>query len=177
LLAHYAEECFIPLAYGGGLETVDDVGRILRIGYEKVVLNTALHERPEMVRDAVSRYGSQAIVAAVDVRRVDGGNEVFVRGATVGTGVDAVTFARSAEALGCGEVLLTAVDREGTMGGFDLELSECVAAAVGVPVIAHGGAGKRKELGGPVKIAGCSAVAAGSLFVYPSRAQIRKLMS
>ena len=188
LLKHLAEECFIPLAYGGGLEDVDAIGRTFTIGYEKVVVNTAVHERPEVIREAVANFGSQAVVASVDVRTVNGGYQAFIRGGTQPTGMTAIEFAQHAEQLGVGEILLTSIDREGTMSGFDLDLVRAVCGAVGVPVIAHGGAGKRKELGDPVKLSGSSAVAAGSLFVfqgpqrgvlinYPSRAQIRKLMT
>jgi imidazole glycerol-phosphate synthase subunit HisF len=188
LLRHLAEECFIPLAYGGGIDDADDVARTLEIGYEKVVLNSAIHESPEMVTEAVSRFGSQAIVASVDVRSIDGHFRAFVRGGSIDTGVSVVDHARHCEAIGVGEILLTSIDREGSMSGFDIELVRSVSDAVGVPVIAHGGAGKRKDLPEPVKLGGSSAVAAGSLFVfqgpqrgvlinYPSRAQIRKLMT
>jgi cyclase len=188
LLRHLAEECFIPLAYGGGLENADQVGNTLAIGYEKVVLNTAIHTHPAMVTEAASRFGSQAIVAAVDASGEGPQARAFVHGGAEDTGLSAVDQARRAEQLGAGEILLTSIDREGTMTGFDLELVTAVCDAVRVPVIAHGGAAKRKELGDPVKVSGASAVAAGSLFVfqgqqrgvlinYPSRGQIRKLMT
>jgi len=188
LLAHLAEECFIPLAYGGGLTTVEQIGRILKIGFEKVVLNTLLFDDPGVVRDAVTRFGSQAVVASIDVRGDGSMASVFVRGASHDVGEDPVSWARKAERLGVGEVLLTAVDREGTMSGFDLDLIGAVTAAVSVPVIAHGGAGKRSQLALPLHQSGASAVAAGSLFVfqgtqravlinYPARPQIVRLIA
>lgn len=188
LLAHLAEECFIPLAYGGGLTTVDEMGRILKIGFEKVVLNTVLLEDPDVVREAVARFGSQAVVASVDVRGAGDAASVFVRGASVDTEADPVTWARRSEELGVGEILLTSVDREGSMTGFDLDLVARVTAAVSVPVVAHGGAGRRSHLAEPLRLSGASAVAAGSLFVfqgsqrgvlinYPSRPQILRLLS
>ncbi|MEO6988192.1 MAG: HisA/HisF-related TIM barrel protein [Aquihabitans sp.] len=185
-LRHFAEECFIPLAYGGGVTTLLQVEQVLAAGYEKVVLNTALAELPELVQEASRVFGSQAIVGSIDVRGGSSG-EVFVNGATRGVGEGPVAWAKRAEALGVGEILVTAIDREGTMSGFDLELIEAVASVVGVPVIAHGGAGKRKDLSGPIHQASASAVAAGSLFVfqgpnrgvlinYPTRSQLVRLM-
>ena len=185
-LRRYAEECFIPLAYGGGLTSIDDIAAILEAGFEKVVLNTAVAESPDVVEAAVRRFGSQAVVAGIDVRGGAAG-EVFVRGGRVGTGVDPVAWAARAVDLGVGELLVTSIDREGTYQGFDLELIAAVSASVSVPVIAHGGARKRKELGEPVHEANAAAVAAGSLFVfqgqdrgvlvnYPARNQIERLL-
>lgn len=181
-LARYAEECFIPLAYGGGLADLDAVEQTFAAGYEKVVLNSALADDPELVSKTAEVFGSQAVMASIDVR----GGTVHTHGATRDTGVDPVTWARRAEDLGAGEVLVTAVEREGTMEGFDLDLVASVADAVSVPVIAHGGAGRRKELAGPLA-RGASAVAAGSLFVFqgpargvlvnhPTRAQLIRLL-
>lgn len=188
LLKHLAEECFIPMAYGGGLEDVETMAAVLQIGFEKVVLGTALATAPQAVEEAARRFGRQAVVASVDVRRTDAGPRAFVRGGSVDTGEDHVGWARRAVDLGAGELLVTSIDREGTMDGFDLDLVREVADAVDVPVIAHGGAAKRRQLAEPVREAGASAVAAGSLFVfqgpqrgvlinYPSRPQIVQLFS
>jgi imidazole glycerol-phosphate synthase subunit HisF len=185
-LAHYAEECFIPLAYGGGLADLEAIERTFSIGYEKVVLNSVLADDPEVVTKTAEVFGSQAVVASVDVRGGLGAWRAFTHGASRDTGVDPVAWARRAEALGAGEVLLTSVDREGTMAGFDLDLVEAVADAVSVPVIAHGGAGRRKQLAEPLA-RGASAAAAGSLFVfqgaargvlvnYPTRPQLIRLL-
>jgi cyclase len=187
-LRHLAEECFIPLSYGGGVQTVGEVEDILFNGYEKIVFNTALAESPEVVHEAASRFGSQAIVGSIDVRGAGPAARAVVRGGSHDTGRTCVEWARRAEELGVGELLLTSIDREGTMSGFDLELVRAVTEAVSVPVIAHGGAGKRAHLTAPIAEAGASAVAAGSLFVfqgrhrgvlinYPSRGQITKLLA
>ncbi len=181
-LARYAEECFIPLAYGGGLADLEAIERTFSIGYEKVVLNSVLADDPEVVTKTAEVFGTQAVVASIDVRS----GTVHTHGAQRDTGVDPATWARRAEDLGAGEVLVTSVEREGTMEGYDLDLIGAVADAVSVPVIAHGGAGRRKELSGPLE-RGASAVAAGSLFVfqgqargvlvnYPTRPQLIRLL-
>lgn len=185
-LRRYAEECFIPLAYGGGISSLDHISRILDAGFEKVVLNSVLADDPAIVTAAADRFGSQAVVAGIDVRGGRSG-EVFVRGGTHPTGSPPARWAATAVELGAGEILLTSIDREGTYAGFDLELIEAVTASVSVPVIAHGGAAKRKELADPIHRANAAAVAAGSLFVfqgqdrgvlvnYPSRSQIERLV-
>lgn len=185
-LRRYAEECFIPLAYGGGLTTIDQIASILGVGFEKVVLNTVVHDDPGVVAAASTRFGAQAIVVSIDVRGGADG-EVVVRSGQVGTGVDPATWAQRAVELGAGELLVTSIDREGTFAGIDLALIRQVTDAVGVPVIAHGGAEKRKTLGAPIHDANAAAVAAGSLFVfqgqdrggvlvnYPTRRQIERL--
>ena len=186
-LRRYAEECFIPLAYGGGLTSEKAVADILAVGYEKVVLNSVLHDDPSVVAAAADRFGAQAIVAGIDVRRTDTGTTVFVHGGRTAVSHDPAAWARQAVELGAGEILLTSIDREGTYEGFDLELVASVTSAVDVPVIAHGGAAKRKQLGDPIHEANAAAVAAGSLFVfqgqdrgvlvnYPSRIQIERLV-
>ena len=187
MLRKYAEECFIPLAYGGGLTEVDQFSELYHAGYEKAVVNTLLAEDPAVVEEAAARFGSQAVVASIDVRRLDGGFEVVVKGNREVVSDSPANWARRAVELGVGEVLVTSVDREGTGVGFDLELISEVAEVVDVPVIGHGGGGRRAELGGPVLEAGASAVAAGSLFVfqgpdrgvlinYPPRRQIEKIL-
>ena len=187
-LTRLAEECFIPLAYGGGLRSCEQMAQVLRAGVEKVILNTLLWDDADQVREAARLFGSQAVVASIDVRQVDGQPRVFVSGGTIDTGETPVGWARRAEDLGVGEVLLTSIDREGSMDGFDLELIESVAEVLSVPLIAHGGAGKWSQLSGPLRDGGASAVAAGSLFVYqgssrgvlinyPPRAQVLRLLA
>ncbi len=186
LLQHYAEECFIPLAYGGGLTTMEQIGGVFRSGYEKVVVNSLLADQPSVVESAANRYGSQAVVASVDVRGGSDVRKVVVHGNSEVVADSPATWARRAVDLGVGEILVTSVDREGTGAGFDLELVAEVAEAVDVPVVAHGGAGRRADLALPVLESGASAVAAGSLFVfqgrergvlinYPRRSQIERL--
>lgn len=185
-LRQYAEECFIPLGYGGGLSSVEEMRAVLAAGYEKVIVNTLLADDPNVVAEAAAVFGSQAVVASIDVRRTDGARAVCVNGGDREVSRDPVGWATRAAELGVGEILLTSIDAEGTMEGYDLPLVRDTAQAVDVPVIAHGGAGRRAHLAKPVLEAGASAVAAGSLFVfqrsresvlinYPSRTQIERL--
>jgi len=186
LLQHYAEECFIPLAYGGGLASVEQIRGVFHAGYEKAIVNSLLSDQPSVVESAANTYGSQAIVASIDVRGGRDHYKVVIHGNRDVVADSPAGWARRAVDLGVGEILVTSVDREGTGTGFDLELVAEVAEAVSVPVIAHGGAGRRAELAHPVLESGASAVAAGSLFVfqgqergvlinYPPRPEIERL--
>ena len=166
LIEQLAAECWVPLTYGGGIRDIEDVRRILGSGVEKVVLNTVVADDPAFVTRVADIFGSQAVVVSVDVRRVGlGGQEAFVAHGTRSLGVDPVAHARRAEALGAGEILLNSIDRDGVMQGYDTDLIRAVAAEVGVPVVACGGAGERAHLIDAIR-AGASAVAAGSIFVY-----------
>ena len=187
-LRHYAEECFIPLAYGGGLTSINQLSELFNAGFEKAILNSVLADEPDFVEIAAATFGSQAIVASIDVIATPEGESVVVHGGRDLVGQAPVEWAQRAVGLGVGEILLTSVDREGTGMGFDLDLIARVQSAVDVPVIAHGGAGSREDLARPILDSGASAVAAGSLFVfqgkdrgvlvnYPSRSQIVKLLS
>lgn len=187
-LRRFAEECFIPLAFGGALQTMAQLEQLFRIGYEKAILNTALAEDPGFVEDAVRSFGSQAIVASIDARKTSTGYIPCMRGGSQPVGVgDVLSYAKRAEQLGVGEIIITSIDREGTGEGYDLDLVRMVTSAVNVPVIAHGGAGSRRDLGRPIAEAGASASAAGSLFVfqkgrsgvlvnYPNRKQVERLI-
>jgi imidazole glycerol-phosphate synthase subunit HisF len=165
-VAKVADECFAPLCYGGGIRSVGDIHDVLEVGVEKVALNTAAVETPKVVDEAASRFGTQSIVVSVDCRANGGAYEVVTHRATRLTGIGPVEHARAMEARGAGEILLTSVDREGTRTGYDVELVRRVTEAVGIPVIAHGGAGSVDDLGEVVREGGASAVAAGSLFVH-----------
>ncbi|TDD83034.1 imidazole glycerol phosphate synthase subunit HisF [Actinomadura rubrisoli] len=172
-----AEQVFIPLTVGGGVRTVDDVDRLLRAGADKVSVNTAAIGRPEFLREAAHRYGSQCVVLSVDARRVQpsggpsgrpgtpSGFEVTTHGGREGTGIDAVEWARRGQELGVGEILLNSMDADGTRDGFDLELLARVRAAVSVPVIASGGAGSLAHFA-PAVDAGADAVLAASVFHF-----------
>ena len=155
ILLHMIEavaECvFIPLTVGGGVRKVDDVRRLLNAGADKISINTAAVQSPQLVADASGRFGSQCIVVAIDARRRAGddpaqGWEVFTHGGRKATGLDAVDWARRVTGLGAGEILLTSMDRDGTKAGFDLELTAAVSDAVSVPVIASGGVGNLQHL-------------------------------
>ncbi|MCK1652714.1 imidazole glycerol phosphate synthase subunit HisF [Bradyrhizobium sp. 149] len=168
-----ASECFMPVAYGGGITTVEQVRRILGLGVEKVVINAAALADPQFVRAAADEFGSQAIVVSMDVKRkLLGRYEVYGDSGTRSTGHEPVAYARMMADLGAGEILLTAIDRDGTMKGYDIELVSKVASAVGIPVIASGGAGTIADFGVASKQGGAAAVAAGAMFVFhgPHRA-------
>jgi cyclase len=170
ILRDIANECFMPLAYGGGIRTVQDAERIFQIGFEKVVVNSALFDSPNLVSDIAQKFGSQAVIVAIDAKRQAlRGYQVGSRSATVLHRRDPVEWAREVERLGAGEILLTSVDREGTWKGFDVDLTARVSAAVRVPVIANGGAGSLQDIGEVVKRGGASAVGLGSMVVYQSR--------
>jgi imidazole glycerol-phosphate synthase subunit HisF len=162
-----AGEVFIPFTVGGGVRTVDDARRLLMAGAEKVGVNTAAVERPELVAELAAEYGAQCVVVAIDARRRPGGGfEVYTHGGRTPTGVDAVEWAQRAEALGAGEILLTSMDRDGTREGFDIELTRAVTSAVGVPVIASGGVGTLGHLVDGVVEGGADAVLAASIFHF-----------
>ena len=160
-----AEQVFIPLTVGGGVRTVADVDALLRAGADKVGVNTAAVARPEFLREAAHRFGSQCIVLSIDARRADGGFEVTTHGGRRGTGIDAVEWAVTAQDLGAGEILLNSMDADGTRDGYDLELLRAVRAAVTVPVIASGGAGTLDHFG-PAVDAGADAVLAATVFHF-----------
>ena len=167
-----AEQVFIPLTVGGGVRSPDDVDRLLRAGADKVGVNTAAIERPELLREISQRFGNQVLVLSVDARRVqDGaaptpsGFEVTTHGGRRGTGIDAVEWAVRGEELGIGEVLLNSMDADGTRDGYDIAMIEAVRARVGVPVIASGGAGRLEDFA-PAVAAGADAVLAASVFHF-----------
>jgi imidazole glycerol-phosphate synthase subunit HisF len=167
LLADIANECFMPLAYGGGIRSVADAQSILRLGFEKVIVNSHAAERPALIAELAEHFGSQAVIVSIDVRHsLLGGMRVYTRSASLNTHRDPVAWAREAESLGAGEILLTSVDREGTWEGFDVGLVKAVTDAVRVPVIAHGGAGSLDHIEQVVMRAGASAVALGSMVVF-----------
>jgi imidazole glycerol-phosphate synthase subunit HisF len=184
-VAELAGECFMPLGYGGGITTVEQIRVLFRSGVEKVLLNTVLHKNPDLISRAADAAGSQSVVVSMDVKRNWLGRpRVYVAGGTVDTGVDPVEWARLAAAKGAGEIVVNAIDRDGTGVGYDLELVRLVTQAVPVPVVAVGGAASLAHMAEAVR-AGADAAAAGSLFVfhgkhkavlitYPSPAQIKE---
>jgi len=160
-----AEQVFIPLTVGGGVRTVADVDALLRAGADKVGVNTAAVARPEFLREAAHRFGSQCIVLSIDARRAHGGFEVTTHGGRRGTGIDAVEWAVTAQHLGAGEILLNSIDADGSRTGYDLELIRAVRAKVTVPLIASGGAGALADFA-PAVEAGADAVLAASVFHF-----------
>ena len=162
-----ASQVFIPLTVGGGVRTVADVRRLLNAGADKVSVNTAAVNNPDLVAEASSRVGNQCIVVAIDAKQVAPGKwEVFTHGGRNRTGLDAVEWARRVQQLGAGEILLTSMDRDGTKNGFDLALTRAVSDAVDIPVIASGGVGNLQHLAEGVSIGGADAVLAASIFHF-----------
>ncbi len=162
-----ASQVFIPLTVGGGVRQVDDVRRLLNAGADKVSMNTAAVNNPQLVADASARVGAQCIVVAVDAKQTSPGRwEVFTHGGRKNAGVDAIDWASKVESLGAGEILLTSMDRDGTKVGFDLALTRAVADAVGIPVIASGGVGNLQHLADGVTQGRADAVLAASIFHY-----------
>jgi cyclase len=179
VLKRVAERVFMPLTAGGGIRSPQDVRELLRQGADKVSLNSAALARPELIRESAQSFGSQCVVVSIDARRAsDGSYRVFARGGSEPTPWEAAAWAREAESLGAGEILVTSIDRDGTRQGLDLELLRRVVAAVAVPVIASGGCGRAEHLVAGFN-AGADAVAAGTYFCFEdqsfmqARAQVR----
>ena len=164
-----ARQIFIPFAVGGGIGNIDDIRNILVAGADKVSVNSAAVKNPDLIREAARKFGSQCIVVAIDARQKDNDNdswEVFINGGRVATGIDAVEWARRAEKLGAGEILLTSMDKDGTKDGYDTKLTAAISDAVGIPVIASGGAGNLEHLYEGIVQGKADAVLCASIFHY-----------
>ncbi len=167
VVSRTAEQVFIPFTVGGGIRAVEDARRMLRAGADKVSVNTAAVQRPELIAEIAAEFGAQCCVCAIDAKRRDGGGfEVYLHGGRTPTGIDALQWAEQAVALGAGEILLTSMDRDGTKEGFDLELTAAVSGLVGVPVIASGGVGTLDHLVDGITIGGATGVLAASIFHF-----------
>ena len=182
LVRKVADEVFIPFTVGGGLRTIEDVRAVLRAGADKITLNTAALENPELIHECAETFGSQCIVVAIDARRrqtSQRGWDVFTHGGRNNVGLDAVEWATRAQVLGAGEILLTSMDRDGTRDGSDIELTRTISQAVKIPVIASGGAGKLEHFHEAFTVGGASAVLAASLFHFGefSISQVKNYLS
>ena len=167
LVDDLADECFMPLTVGGGIRSIDDVQRLLAVGADKVAINTEAFRNPNLIRDVAQRFGAQCVVVSIDARRHDDGRyEIFTHSGTRATGMDPVRFAKEVVSLGAGEILLTSVEQDGTMEGYDLELIRRVSGAVDIPVIASGGAGRYEDFYEALACGKAAAVAAASMFHF-----------
>lgn len=170
LIADLAGECFMPLGYGGGIQKIDDIDHLFNLGVEKVVLNSHAVNNPSLVENAAQKYGSQSIVVSLDVKKdILGKYVVFTHGGRITTRKSPLEIARHMEEVGAGEIILTSIDCDGTMKGYDLGLINKVSSIITIPLIASGGAGKIEDFLDAVNVGGASAVAAGSMFVYHGR--------
>lgn len=170
VLRQICNECFMPLAYGGGLQDFDLARKILSLGFEKVVVNTHAYRDPSFITKLSEHFGAQAVIGSIDFKKnVFGKYQVFVNDGYEKTPLDPLEWAQRLEALGVGELLLTSMDRDGTWAGYDVELTRRVANAASVPVIANGGAGNIEHIGDVVKQGNASAVALGSMVVYQKK--------
>jgi imidazole glycerol-phosphate synthase subunit HisF len=189
LIEDMASEAFMPMAYGGGVKSSLQVERLFRSGVEKVIINSRFYVQPDFVRECSQIVGAQSIVVSMDVKRtLFGRYEVYAFNGSKNTEIDPITYARKAEEMGAGELILTSIDREGTNSGFDLDLIQQVANSVNIPLVAHGGASSLSDFKTAVTVARVSAVAAGSYFTfhgkhkavlltYPTYDELEKLFS
>lgn len=173
----FADECFVPFTVGGGITQVEQIALLLRAGADKVCINTAAYEVPSLVQQAALRFGAQCVVASIDARRMtDGTWRCFSRAGSHDTGRDPVSWAKELQDAGAGEILITSIDRDGTLSGYDLELTSAVVNAVNLPVIAGGGAGSYEHMRQAIQEAGAAAVAAASMFHFteqtPAKAKL-----
>jgi len=175
MVSRIAKSVFIPFTVGGGIRTSDDVKDTLRAGADKVAMNSAALKNPQLISDCAKKFGSQCVVVAIDAKRTaDGHYEAFLNGGRINTGIDVIKWAKKAEELGAGEILLTSMDCDGTKNGFDIELTKAVADNVGIPVIASGGAGTKEHFYEAIKEGKADAVLAASLFHF-SELEIKDL--
>jgi cyclase len=171
-LEDIVSEAFMPIAYGGGVNSIGQCTELFKRGVEKIVVNTAACERPQLIAELAERFGSQSVVVSIDARQnLWKRSKVYIKGGRKETKFGPAELARKSEELGAGEIFLTSIEREGTFGGYDIELLRSVCSALGVPVIANGGAGSIKDFEQAVVRGGCSAVAAGSMFVFAKKGE------
>lgn len=167
LIHNIASECFMPFAYGGGINSLHQIERIIKSGAEKVIINTHAFLGKVFLKEAVSQFGSSTIAVSIDVKKEFlRGNMVYIKGGSQSTGINPVDYARRIEGEGAGEILINSIERDGVMEGYDIELIKSISSSVKIPIIACGGAGRLNDFSLAVKQGGASAVAAGSFFVF-----------
>jgi cyclase len=189
ILKDIASECFMPLCYGGGIKNVQMMRDILNVGVEKVAINTEAFRNPKLINDASDYFGSSTIVVSIDAKKdIFGKYHVYINGGKEKTKKDPVSWAKEVESRGAGEILINSIDKDGTLSGYDLKLTQAVTEAVNIPVIACGGASNLDDMYQAVSVGGASAVAAGAMFVfqgkhravlitYPTQSEIRQIFN
>ena len=178
LVEKVAKQIFIPFTVGGGISTIEDIRNLLNAGADKVSINTAAIKNPNLIKEAAEKFGSQCIVVAIDAKRVDNKWIVFVKGGRQSTGLNVIEWAKKAESLGAGEILLTSMDKDGTKEGYDLELTRKISESVNIPVISSGGAGPLSSISKVLKEGKADAALAASIFHYKkySIKQVKKYL-
>ena len=161
-----SKKCFVPLTVGGGVRSVDDINKLLNCGADKVSINTAAVQNPDVIIESSKKFGSQCIVVAIDAKKNEDKWEVFTHGGRNNTGIDSIEFAKKMENCGAGELLVTSMDRDGTQAGYDIDLMANISLKVNIPVIASGGVGNLDHLADGIKLGNASAVLAASIFHY-----------
>lgn len=161
-----SKKCFVPLTVGGGVRSVEDISKLLNCGADKVSINTAAVQNPDVVEQSSKKFGSQCIVVAIDAKKNNDRWEIYTHGGRSSTGIDAIEFASNMEKKGAGELLITSMDRDGTQIGYDIDLMSTISSRVNIPVIASGGAGELEHLVDGIKLGKASAVLAASIFHY-----------
>ena len=170
ILKNIASECFMPLAYGGGINSIEQIEQIFKIGFEKVILNTAALKNPKLISDASNVFGNQAIVVAIDSKRnLFGNHKVYGKNGKIKFDIDPISWAKKAEDLGAGELIYTSIEREGTWSGYDISTLKKISDNVNIPIIANGGAGSISHLNEAIELTEVSAVAIGSMVVYQQK--------
>lgn len=165
LIDDLADECFAPLSVGGGISTLDDVKKLLRAGADKVVINSEAVNKPELIKEIANKYGSQCVIVSIDAKKNNGKYEVFTHSGKKPTGLDPINLAKKVESMGAGEIIITSIDHDGAMNGYDTELTKNIADKVFIPVIASGGARNYEDMKLAIE-SGASAVAAASIFHF-----------
>lgn len=170
IIKNIASECFMPFCYGGGINRLDQIEKIIALGTEKVCINSAAYLQPGLIKEAVEKFGSSTIVVAIDVKKNTFGKyRVYIKGGTMDTKQHPAEYVKRIESLGAGEIFLNSIDRDGTMAGYDLDMIKMISGTVSVPVIVCGGAGNLQHFKEAITIGGASAVSAGSYFVFQGK--------
>lgn len=167
-----AKECFMPLTIGGGVRNMDHVSRLFKVGADKISLNSIVIKKPELIKEIVKKYGSQAVVISIDAKKINGEYKVFISGGQEETDYTPIELAKKVESFGAGEILINSIDRDGLMNGYDIDLIKLISSSVNIPVIAVGGCGKLQDFVDAVKLGGADAVSAASIFYFIGESMI-----